>query len=133
MKRHLFCVFCTFTLSLIILPVRGSDWTSWRGPEQNGMSREMGLPEDWDPFGGSNVAWVNKEVAGMSSPVVMNGKLYAWTRTGEVAVGEGENKTIVVGPQTQEALACVDINTGKTLWMYKTNMYQTDVPFHRIG
>src|SRR6266566_2340158 len=108
-------------------------WTSWRGPEQNGMSRETGLPEEWDPFHGNNVAWVNKEVAGMSSPVVVNGKLYAWTRTREVSVNEGEQKTIVVGQETQEALACVDINSGKTLWMHKSKMYQTDVPFHRIG
>ena len=114
-------------------PLLANDWTSWRGPEQNGMSRETNLPEKWDPFSGENVAWKNPDVAGMSSPVVMNGRLYAWTRTGEVSVNEGAEKTIVPGPETDEALACVDIKTGKTLWTHKTKMYQTDVPFHRIG
>jgi outer membrane protein assembly factor BamB len=115
------------------LPTRANDWSNWRGPEQNGMSRETGLPETWDPDKGENVAWKNDKVTGMSSPIVMNGKLYTWTRTGEEAFGDGAHKTIVPGPKTQESLVCVDIVTGKTDWEYNVNMYQTDVPFHRLG
>jgi outer membrane protein assembly factor BamB len=125
-------------LSLVIAaacgwPVLANDWSSWRGPEQNGLSRETNLPENFDPFSGENVAWKNDKVTGMSSPVVVKGKLYTWTRVGEVVYGEGENKTVVVGPHTQEALVCVDVTTGKTLWEYRVNMSQTDVPFHRLG
>jgi outer membrane protein assembly factor BamB len=115
------------------LPARANDWSQWRGPEQNGLSRETGLPEKFDPFSGENVAWKNDKVTGMSSPVVMNGRLYTWTRVGEVVYGQGDNKTVVVGPQTQEALVCVDVTSGKTLWEYRVNMSQTDVPFHRLG
>ena len=111
----------------------GNDWSQWRGPEQSGISRETGLPEKFDPFSGEGVAWKNDKVTGMSSPIVMNGKLYTWTRVGEVVYGSGESKTVVVGPATQEALVCVDIKDGKTLWEYRVNMSQTDVPFHRLG
>jgi outer membrane protein assembly factor BamB len=111
----------------------GNDWSQWRGPEQSGVSRETGLPEKFDPFSGENVAWKNEKVTGMSSPIVMNGRLYTWTRGGEVIYGSGANQTVVVGPQTQEALVCVDVTSGKTLWEYRVNMSQTDVPFHRLG
>src|SRR5437762_12672146 len=55
-----------------------NDWYRWRGPEQNGVSREKNLPETWDPDTGENVAW-NVDVGGMSSPIVMKGKVYALT------------------------------------------------------
>ena len=42
------------------------DWTYWRGPEFNGVSRATGLIDDWDPRGGegSNVAWVREDLGG---------------------------------------------------------------------
>ena len=89
-------------------PVLANDWANWRGPEQNGVSRETNLPDKWDPFTGENVAWKNDKVTGMSSPVVVKNRLYTWTRLGDVVYGEGDNKTVVVGPHTQEALVCVD-------------------------
>src|SRR5215212_9472365 len=112
---------------------RAGDWAQWRGPAQNGVSDETNLPVSFDPFSGENVAWHNPAVSGMSSPVVMKGRLYTWTRVGEEKWGEGGQATIVVGPKTQEALVCVDANTGKTIWEYRVNMTQTDVPFHRLG
>jgi outer membrane protein assembly factor BamB len=114
-------------------PVLANDWANWRGPEQTGASRETNLPDRWDPFSGENVAWKNDKVTGMSSPVVVKNRLYTWTRVGDVIYGEGVNKTAVVGPQTQEALVCVDCTDGKVLWEYRVNMSQTDVPFHRLG
>ncbi len=103
-------------------------WYRWRGPEQAGVSREKNLPDKWDPDSGENVVWEN-EVGGMSSPIVMNGKVYTYTRIGEVET----NDTLVSGPQTQEALVAIDAKTGKTLWTHAENMTQTDVPFHRLG
>ena len=37
------------------------DWPSWRGPEQNGISRETGLPGEWD-FDGENLLWKSTEL-----------------------------------------------------------------------
>jgi outer membrane protein assembly factor BamB len=108
-----------------------NDWHQWRGPEQDGVSRETNLPDKWSPDD-ENVAWTN-DVGGMSSPIVMNGKLYTFTRVGEVPTGEGLAATLSPGPKTQEALTCVDAKTGKVIWQHMENMYMTDDPFHRIG
>ena len=107
-------------------------WYQWRGPEQNGVSRETGLVDAWDPDTGENVIWT-APVGGMSSPVVWNNKVYTWTRIGEVPAGSADYPTLAPGPKTQEALVCVDANTGKTLWTHVNNMTQTEVPFHRLG
>jgi outer membrane protein assembly factor BamB len=111
---------------------RPAGWYQWRGPEENGVSRETGLPDTWDPDTGENVIW-SAPVGGMSSPVVWNGKLYTWTRVGEVPTGAADYPTLAPGPKTQEALTCVDIKTGKVLWQHLNNMTQTEVPFHRLG
>lgn len=111
-------------------PVAG--WYEWRGPEANGVSRETNLPDKWDPETHENVVW-DAPVGGMSSPVVWNGKLYTWTRIGEVPTGSEDYPTLAPGPRTQEALTCVDIKDGKVLWQHINNMTQTEVPFHRLG
>src|SRR5687768_5447384 len=122
------------TLSLLCASVLApaaalaADWYQWRGPEQNGVSRETNLPESWDPDTGENLVWKNN-VGGMSSPIVMKGKVYTLTRIGDV---EAPN-TVIAGPQSQEALVCLDANTGKTVWQHPVNMIQTDLPFHRLG
>jgi outer membrane protein assembly factor BamB len=111
---------------------RVKGWYQWRGPEQNGISREKNLPDSWDPEKGENVVWT-ADVGSMSSPVIWNGKLYTWTRVGEVVTGTEEAPTLAPGPKTQEALTCVDISNGKVLWRHVNNMTQTEVPFHRLG
>ena len=60
------------------------DWPSWRGPEQNGISRETGLTDEWDPTAegkAGNVLWKNRELAGISTPIVMRDKLYTIVRS----------------------------------------------------
>src|SRR5688572_23363046 len=104
------------------------DWHQWRGPEQNGVSRETNLPEKWDPDAGENVLWT-APAGGMSSPIVMKGRVYVLGRTGEVKRGNA----LTVGPRTQETVVCLDANTGKPIWDYKMNMTQTEVPVHRLG
>ena len=54
------------------------DWIYWRGPESNGVSRETGLIDNWDPAGGegSNVLWKRPDCGSRSTPIVMNGKVY---------------------------------------------------------
>lgn len=111
---------------------RAGDWYQWRGPEQNGLSREHGLPEKWDPDTGENVLWTN-DAGGMSSPVVMHGKVYTWTRVGDVPAGSADQPTALVGPKSREALVCVDAQTGKILWQHLEAVTQTDIPFHRLG
>lgn len=111
---------------------RVKGWYQWRGPEQNGISRETGLVDTWNPDTGENVIW-ESPVGGMSSPVIWNGKIYTWSRSDEVIFGEGDFKGASAGPKTREALVCIDAATGKELWRHLNNMTQTEVPFHRLG
>lgn len=112
---------------LLCSPVCARDWHQWRGPEQNGVSRETNLPETWTPEG-ENVLW-SAPFGGMSSPIVMKNRVYALGRTGEAKV----SGTTTVGPRTQETVICLDADTGKQVWEHRMNMTQTEVPVHRLG
>jgi outer membrane protein assembly factor BamB len=96
------------------------DWPSWRGPEQNGISREVGLPTEWD-FEGTNLLWKNTELATRSSPIILNGKLYTLARSYPESTKEGEK------------VICADAATGKVLWENKFNVYLSDVPAERVA
>lgn len=97
------------------------DWPMWRGPEQNGISREKGLPDKWDPSG-ENVAWKSPELATRSTPIIMRGKLYTLARS------------YPDEPQKQgEQVICADAATGKILWRNRFNVYLSDVPETRVA
>lgn len=96
------------------------DWPSWRGPEQNGISRETGLPAEWD-FDGENLLWKSTELATRSTPIVLNGKLYTLARSYPETKKEGEK------------VICADAATGKVLWENKFNVYLSDVPAERVA
>jgi outer membrane protein assembly factor BamB len=100
------------------------DWPSWRGPEQNGVSRELGIVVEWDPAAegtAGNVLWRNRELGGISTPIVMRGKLYTIVRSEPGTNREGEK------------VVCVDAATGNKLWESVNNVYLSDVPAERIG
>ena len=99
------------------------DWPNWRGPRQNRISSETGLPDRWNPKGGadSNVLWKRDDLGSISTPVVLNGKLYTIVRSEPGTPREGEK------------VVCVDAATGKTLWENKFNVYLSDVPDTRVG
>lgn len=115
-------------VALLTSAVLGGDWPLWRGPEQNGVSRETSLPDRWDPDTGENLLW-KVPIGGQGTPIIMGDRLYTLTRIGEVQAPN----TVIAGPQTQEAIVCVDVNTGQKLWQHVYNMTQTDVPFWRVG
>lgn len=96
------------------------DWPHWRGPEMNGISREKNLPTTWEP-GGENVVWEREDLAGRSTPVVMNGLLYTIVRDKPGTKLEGEK------------VVCVDAATGKTKWESIFNVFLSDVPDTRVG
>ncbi|VAX38564.1 probable serine/threonine protein kinase related protein, partial [hydrothermal vent metagenome] len=99
------------------------DWTHWRGPEMNGISRETGLPVKWSPKGGkgSNLLWKKESLAGRSTPIVMDGKLYIIVRDNPETPKEGEK------------VVCIDAITGKLIWENKFNVFLSDVPDTRVG
>lgn len=99
------------------------DWPMWRGPQQNNSSPETGLPDAWNPRGGeaSNLLWKNDELAGRSTPIVVDGRLYTIVRHKPGTPEEGEK------------VVCADAATGEVLWEHTFNVYLTDVPDTRVG
>lgn len=96
----------------------GGNWPDWRGPDRDGVAREKGLPEKWS-LGGQNLAW-KAPYGGRSTPVVLGDHLYL-----QNTAGKGETE--------QERILCLNADTGKLLWEYKFNVFQSDVPPHRVG
>ncbi|HVR29085.1 MAG TPA: PQQ-binding-like beta-propeller repeat protein, partial [Thermoanaerobaculia bacterium] len=90
----------------------------WRGPRQNGISAETGLPDTWSPSG-QNVIW-RRDFTGRSTPVVMDGRVYVNGRAGE-------------GIDRQSVIAAFDAETGEPLWVKRYTLHLTTVPFNRVG
>jgi outer membrane protein assembly factor BamB len=94
------------------------DWPEARGPERSGVSKEKGLPEKWT-LNGAGMSW-RAPYGSRSAPVVFGNRVYLQNPSGN-------------GPTRQERVICFDADTGKVIWEYKHNLFQTDVPLHRVA
>jgi outer membrane protein assembly factor BamB len=82
-----------------VATARAIDWTQWRGPNQDGVSPEKGLLQDW-PAGGPKLLW---DVTGTG-----NG-YSSVTTAGEHVFTEGE----VNG---QSSVICLNAKDGSHVW-----------------
>ena len=97
---------------------RATDWPNWRGPEQDGFARENAVVTSWE-IDGENQLW-KSDIGGRSTPILMNGKLYAIAPAGsDKCVGE--------------QVVCLDADTGKTIWSYRFNVFLSDIVENRIA
>jgi len=94
------------------------DWPEARGPSRDGISKETGLVEKW-ALNGENFLW-RAPYGGRSAPVVMGNRVYVQNPSGH-------------GAALQERVMALDTDTGKVVWEYKFNIFQSDVPPHRVG
>ena len=94
------------------------DWPEMRGPNRDGISRETGLIDKW-ALNGENFLW-RVPYGGRSAPIVMGNRVYVQNPSGR-------------GPNLQERVMALDADTGKVVWEYKFNIFQSDVPPHRVG
>jgi outer membrane protein assembly factor BamB len=94
------------------------DWADWRGPRRDGTSPEKNLPVKWSPAG-ENLAW-KAPYGGRSAPIIMGNRVFLLN-----SVGSGET--------LQERVVALDAVTGKPLWEYRYNVFQSDVPPHRAA
>src|SRR5688572_491617 len=94
------------------------DWPEARGPHRDGKSSETGLPDSWDPKG-SNLLW-RAPYGGRSTPIVMGNRVYVQNPSGR-------------GAALQERVMALDADTGKVIWEYKSSVFQSDVPTHRVA
>ena len=91
------------------------EWTSWRGPNQNGVSSATGLISDWT-VDGTNQIW-RSELTGRSTPVVFDGRVCANGRRDD----------------TMETVGCWSAESGELLWQRDYLLYNTTVPYSRVG
>jgi len=94
------------------------DWPEARGPNRDGVSAETGLVEKW-ALNGQNFLW-RAPYGGRSAPIVMGNRVCVQNPSGR-------------GTALQERVMCLDADTGKVIWEYKFNIFQSDVPPHRVG
>src|SRR3954467_2825901 len=94
------------------------DWPEARGPHRDGRSDEKGLVDRW-ALNGQNFLW-RAPYGGRSAPVILGNRVYV-----QNPAGLGENM--------QERVMALDADTGKVVWEYRFNVFQSDVPPHRVG
>jgi outer membrane protein assembly factor BamB len=94
------------------------DWPEARGPNRDGVSQETGLVERW-ALNGENFLW-RAPYGGRSAPIVVGNRVCVQNPSG-------------YGPTMQERVMCLDVDTGKVIWEHKFNVFQSDVPPHRVG
>jgi outer membrane protein assembly factor BamB len=98
--------------------VRAGDWPEMRGPSRDGRSAETGLLTTWK-LNGDNFLW-RVPYGGRSAPIVMGNRVYVQNPSGR-------------GTNLQERVMALDADSGKVVWEYKFNLFQSDVPAHRVG
>lgn len=123
LKRHALLTALVAGLALPVLAqgprrVAIGDWPEMRGPNRDGVSRETGLIDRW-ALGGENFLW-RAPYGGRSAPIVMGNRVYVQNPAGR-------------GAALQERVMALDTDTGKVIWEYRFNLFQSDVPPHRVG
>lgn len=98
-----------------------ADWPDWRGPNLDRHYEGPRLVTSFDPEDGTNVLWKNDEAGGISTPVIMGGRLFTLVRHKPDTKEEAEK------------VLCLDAATGKKLWENVFNVYLSDVPAERVG
>jgi outer membrane protein assembly factor BamB len=123
--RKTCCLVATVVLALgAALPAQGprrvriGDWPELRGPDRDGISKETGLISTWK-LNGENFLW-RVPYGGRSTPVVMGNRVYVQNPSGR-------------GASLQERVMALDAGSGKVIWEYRINLFQSDVPTHRIA
>ena len=99
----------------------GRDWPDWRGPAQDRHYEGPALATSFDPEAGTNVLWKNDEAGGISTPVILGGRLFTLVRHKPGTKEEAEK------------VLCLDAATGTKLWENIFNVYLSDVPAERVG
>lgn len=107
-------------LLLVTAPAVARDWPDWRGPNEDRHYEGPPLVTSFDPESGENILWQHDE-GGISTPVIMGGRLYTLVRHAPDTPAEAEK------------VICLDARTGKKLWENIFNVYLSDVPAERVG
>lgn len=97
-----FSLFVVFTSLILVHDLSANDWSRFRGNDGQGIS-DSAVPLTWDKD--TNIAWsLDLPGAGSSSPIVVDGRVYATWYKGES------------GAEAERGISCVDAQSGKLLW-----------------
>src|SRR6476646_22989 len=93
------CVFLSVGAAhaLLVTPGRSQDWPQWRGPNRDGVVHGVTVPEKLPKT--LTEEWKVTVWVGISSPVVVGGNVYVFTRQKE-----------------REVVLCLDVQNGKETW-----------------
>ena len=105
----------TASVLLPVLAAFADDWPMFRGPEVNGVSKEVGLNAAW-PSDGPKVSWRAKVGLGFSAVVVSGRSLVT---TGHDGRAKGK-----------DTVWCLDTGTGQPLWQ---RAYNADLKSTRLN
>ena len=94
------------------------DWPEMRGPHRDGISDEKGLIEKW-ALNGENFLW--------RAPMAAAPRRSSWATASTCRTRRAAATSL------QERVMALDADTGKVIWEYKFNVFQSDVPPHRVG
>src|SRR5262249_29650411 len=84
-----------------IVSLRRGDWPEFRGPNRDGVIRDVTIATDWDTTP-PRLLWRQRVGPAWSSVIVVGGRLYTQEQRGE-----------------QEAVVCYDSQTGRELWAHR--------------
>lgn len=123
-------VFIIFYYLNFIVPSFAGDWPQWRGPHNNGVSAESGLPAKWIPT--ENIKW-RLELPGPapSTPVVWGDRIFLTSADGDdlallCASADGNmlwKKVVSTGnfdirQGESNAAASSPVTDGKNVWAF---------------
>ena len=95
---------CAFVLLILIsIEAQADDWPQWRGPNRDGVWREVGVVDRFESEQ-LEIRWRAPIGAGYSGPTVADGRVYVSDR--------------VVEPKQIERAHCFDVKTGKLIWSH---------------
>lgn len=118
-------------------------WPQFRGPQGDGLVEKISHPLKWSDT--QNVAWkVPAPGTGWSSPVVAGGKVFLTAASGEkiekpkdMTRGSADPRSMPFAAVTKPPnitlvyqLACLDLDTGKTLWTKQVEQTQPKTAIH---
>jgi outer membrane protein assembly factor BamB len=117
-RRWFFGVAVGATLLASAALASAGDWPNWRGPHRDGTSDETGLISSWSPSG-ENLIW-KADLTTRATPILFDGRACVTGRGGDDL-------------HRHELVACFDAQTGRKLWERDYPVYNTTVPFSRVG